>query len=192
MAFSKVNPSGWSTSDRITPSQINTIDENVVKALDGTNGGTYTPSSQIDISGEGISIDPMVYATCESLRMTGTHGVRKRVQSLGIFAIDAVRVDVTRDVYIIRLASACNGLILNVTDPMYVTPDHGEVITAVVLDTNEPGTSGMPIFSDSISGTALDYVALVNPNTSPTGPPQWASFVYDSTFGRWRCIAHNK
>jgi len=56
MAFSRVNPTGYTNDNStITAAQANQLDINQSRAIDGTAGGTYTPTGQIIISGtEGI------------------------------------------------------------------------------------------------------------------------------------------
>lgn len=59
MAFSRVKPEGFvDDSDTITASEMNTIDINQSRAIDGLGGGTYLPLSPITIQGEeGIIYD---------------------------------------------------------------------------------------------------------------------------------------
>jgi hypothetical protein len=51
MTFSRAKPAGWSTGERFTSTQANTIDLNQSRAVDGNAGGTYTPSAAINITG---------------------------------------------------------------------------------------------------------------------------------------------
>lgn len=52
MTFSRAKPAGWTDDiDTITATQINQIDTNQSRAVDGTAGGAYTPSPPINING---------------------------------------------------------------------------------------------------------------------------------------------
>jgi hypothetical protein len=54
MTFSRAKPSGWSDDiSTITATEINTIDLNQSRAIDGTGGGTYTPSGALTFGGAG-------------------------------------------------------------------------------------------------------------------------------------------
>lgn len=45
MAFSRVNPAGWALYEVLTSAQMNALDINVSRAVDGYAGGTYNPSA---------------------------------------------------------------------------------------------------------------------------------------------------
>jgi len=47
MTFSRGKPTGFVTGDRLTAAQINTIDLNQSRAIDGYEGGNYTPASSL-------------------------------------------------------------------------------------------------------------------------------------------------
>lgn len=49
--FSRVNPLGWALFEELTSTQMNLLDLNASRAIDGTFGGTYTPSNPINING---------------------------------------------------------------------------------------------------------------------------------------------
>ena len=49
--FSRVNPIGWALFEELTSAQMNQLDINASRAIDGTFGGTYTPSGPINING---------------------------------------------------------------------------------------------------------------------------------------------
>ena len=53
MAFKRVNDFGWSKGDKLTPAQINQIDVNQSRALDGVQGGTYSLNNKISLGGTG-------------------------------------------------------------------------------------------------------------------------------------------
>lgn len=43
----RVNPTGWNTPDVITPAQINALDIKASNAVDGVNGGSYSPANPL-------------------------------------------------------------------------------------------------------------------------------------------------
>lgn len=49
--FSRVNPLGWALFEELTSAQMNLLDLNASRAIDGTFGGTYNPSGPINIDG---------------------------------------------------------------------------------------------------------------------------------------------
>lgn len=50
MSFTRVNPSGWNPGDKLTSTQMNSLDTQQSQAIDGAGGGTYTPSATISIN----------------------------------------------------------------------------------------------------------------------------------------------
>jgi hypothetical protein len=71
LSFTRVNPGGWVSNDLITVAQINGIDVNQSRAVDGTGGGVYTPSADIDIDGT----EGLVVSADSGLTVTGTAGL---------------------------------------------------------------------------------------------------------------------
>lgn len=53
MTIARVNPGGWVQNDPLTQTQINTLDTNVTLCIDGTGGGTYNNTAEINLSGAG-------------------------------------------------------------------------------------------------------------------------------------------
>ena len=53
MSFTRAKPAGWSTGDQLTATQINALDLDHSRAVDGYAGGVYTPSSPIGLQGTG-------------------------------------------------------------------------------------------------------------------------------------------
>jgi hypothetical protein len=56
MTITRANPGGWVLDDLLTPLQANTIDSNTTLAIDGVNGDTKTPTSVINIGGQGLKL----------------------------------------------------------------------------------------------------------------------------------------
>lgn len=52
MSFTRVNSGGWTASvSQVTAAQLNALDVNMTRAIDGNAGGAYTPSAKIQIQG---------------------------------------------------------------------------------------------------------------------------------------------
>ncbi len=52
MSFTRAKPAGWTDDvDTVTAAELNQIDTNQSRAIDGNAGGTYTPSGAIAING---------------------------------------------------------------------------------------------------------------------------------------------
>jgi len=52
MTFARVKPAGWALNEVLTSSQMNNLDINVSKSLDGDGGGDYSPSSALKVHGK--------------------------------------------------------------------------------------------------------------------------------------------
>lgn len=50
MAFSRSNSLGWALYEVLTSAQMNALDIDHANAIDGADGGTYTPGSPLDIN----------------------------------------------------------------------------------------------------------------------------------------------
>ena len=50
MTFSRVKPGGWALYEVLTSAQMNALDVNTSRALDGYAGGTWSPSAEITIN----------------------------------------------------------------------------------------------------------------------------------------------
>lgn len=57
MTFSRVNVGGWALYETLTSAQMNALDLNVSRALDGYAGGDYSPSSDLKVHGKIIGED---------------------------------------------------------------------------------------------------------------------------------------
>lgn len=51
MTFTRVNPLGWALFELLTSAQMNELDTDVSNALDGADGGLYTPSDTLELDG---------------------------------------------------------------------------------------------------------------------------------------------
>ncbi len=50
MSFSRSNPLGWALYEVLTSAQMNALDIDHANAIDGADGGTYTPGSPLNIN----------------------------------------------------------------------------------------------------------------------------------------------
>ena len=72
MTFSRYNPSGYNPGDRLPAACVNQLDLNLMRAIDGYAGGSYTPSVAISIGGQGLSVSGNF--ACGNALITGTVG----------------------------------------------------------------------------------------------------------------------
>jgi hypothetical protein len=54
MSFTRVKPASWIDGEVLTATQMNALDTNQSRAVDGNAGGTYTPSAAIIVNGSGL------------------------------------------------------------------------------------------------------------------------------------------
>jgi hypothetical protein len=55
MTITRVNPFGWQYKEPVTHEQLNELDDNVARAVDGVEGGAYAPTGRVTINGEGFA-----------------------------------------------------------------------------------------------------------------------------------------
>lgn len=64
MAITRVKPAGWGVGEKLTSSQMNDVDANVLKALDKRSGETDTLSSVVTVDGQlALSAGGSIYLT---------------------------------------------------------------------------------------------------------------------------------
>lgn len=63
MSFNLVNSTGWTTGDLLTEEQINQLDSDHAKAVDGTGGGNYTLLGPLTFGGDTVTIQSLVAPT---------------------------------------------------------------------------------------------------------------------------------
>lgn len=56
MTLPLVNAATWAPRDRITAQQMNTMQTYITRAVDGVNGGDFSPGTTIGVSGAGITL----------------------------------------------------------------------------------------------------------------------------------------
>jgi hypothetical protein len=64
MTTGLTRPGGWAFGELLTSAQVEALDASQARGVDGTGGGTYTPSVKIIINGQGLQVN--------SLTVTGT------------------------------------------------------------------------------------------------------------------------
>lgn len=71
--FSRVNSLGWALYEELTSAQMNQLDLNVSRAIDGVFGGTYNLSNTLTLNGT-VAISNMVFTggTVTNLTVSGT------------------------------------------------------------------------------------------------------------------------
>lgn len=87
MSFSLANPTGWTTGDLLTETQINQLDAEHAAAIDGSGGGTYSLSAPLILNGSNVTIG-------QSLYVTGSAAFNGSVQ-LGDSGADAINIQGT-------------------------------------------------------------------------------------------------
>ena len=55
MTFVRANPPGWALFELLTSSQMNILDSQIPYAIDGLDGGAYSPTATIELDGSGIT-----------------------------------------------------------------------------------------------------------------------------------------
>lgn len=55
--FTRVKPLGWGTGEKLSSSNMNTLDTNVSKSINGDDGGTWAPTDKIIVQGNGVQIE---------------------------------------------------------------------------------------------------------------------------------------
>lgn len=56
MTLTKANVLGFGFNEKLTSDQVNHLQDELVKALDGAGGGTYAPTDPIIIGGDGLAV----------------------------------------------------------------------------------------------------------------------------------------
>jgi hypothetical protein len=137
--FSRANPTGWAPGDVLSAAQINKIDLDQSRAVDGTGGsaGTpYAPITSIDIAGSGIrttgtgdaawlqvpsrALDRLVETDAIFWNDAGTHGSWS-IQHVVLLGIDSALLVAPQSdtshansgTVAIRIRPPCNGATLN-------------------------------------------------------------------------------
>jgi hypothetical protein len=69
--FARVNPLGWAFLEILTSVQMNQIDVNLSRALDGLNGGAYTLAVMLELKGAGVKFSSVAEFNAASVNFVG-------------------------------------------------------------------------------------------------------------------------
>ncbi|HEY3495161.1 MAG TPA: hypothetical protein VGK73_10765 [Polyangiaceae bacterium] len=91
MAFTLTKPGGWAFGELLTSVQMEDIDAKTADAIDGVGGGTYSPSSAINVGGKGLNVTGPFTASsmsvsafqCTTFLATGAAVFSSNVQVVG-------------------------------------------------------------------------------------------------------------
>ena len=97
MTFSRVNPIGWADGERLTSDQMDQLDTNMTKAVDGAAGGTYALTAPLAFTGK-----PLSARTLEPVQIVST-------------ALSSVDVATYRNLYITWPSSTTTTLTFSLT-----------------------------------------------------------------------------
>lgn len=84
MSISDIKPGGWAAKERLTSGQANLARTELIKCVDGTGGGTYTPSAT-------ISIDDLTIGGTERLKYASRSVTRSPINYMAGWTSDATR-----------------------------------------------------------------------------------------------------
>ncbi len=108
MTFGRAKNQGWTNDvDTITGPELEILDVNQSRALDGTAGGVYSPSSELAVNGSGLSTDNLQDSTFNGdvivrgrLDLDGNGGrITKRVDTSTLGDADA-DITLSNDIWI--------------------------------------------------------------------------------------------
>lgn len=57
MTIPRVKPAGWGFGEQLTSAQCTELDEHIVRAVDGQDGGAFNPTAPITIGGSGVTLN---------------------------------------------------------------------------------------------------------------------------------------
>lgn len=157
MSFTRANPGGWVQGNVLTPAQINQIDINHSRAVDGNAGGTYAPATPIVVNGGGMEIDTLdvTVLTAQNVEEATFSGPLAMVGSLATTTLrfgtvttttGSASLDNTKDIYL-----HTGNLTANVTFDLSATNcSAGQIMRY----RRSSGGSGWVIFFTSVSSSA--------------------------------------
>jgi len=181
MTFSRAKPAGWTDDiDTITAAQVNQIDTNQSRALDGTAGGTYSPVPPLNING--------LTATTIGVFTRGPlaqHPMRFDTTTILDTALPQILDTQPVDIfYIDTWGSFANSLdlILGIGSSA-IGPIRGQVITIAVPIAN--GNTITFYVEGSYPGAPFATIQGVY-SFQAGGSPLYAKFIYDGS--TWRSL----
>lgn len=183
MTFSRAKPAGWTDDiDTITAAQINQIDTNQSRALDGTAGGTYSPVPPLNING--------LTATTIGVFTRGPLAQHPmRIDTATIIDTALTQVLDTQPVDIFYIDTWASGpfanslnLELGILSPA-IAPIRGQVVTIAV-----PAKSANQVDISPEGGAVIATITTL-PYTNQLNGPVYAKFIYDGS--TWRPLEYS-
>jgi len=94
--LSLIKPSGWAFGETLFSDQMEALDASQAKAIDGTGGGTYTPTTKITINGQGLQVNNLTVTGALTLNGNTTIG-NSSTDTLTVVATAGFSAPVTLD-----------------------------------------------------------------------------------------------
>ena len=69
--FTRVKPLGWAFLEILTSTQMNQLDTNVSRAIDGLNGGTYALAVMLELAGAGVKFSTVAEFNAAAVNFVG-------------------------------------------------------------------------------------------------------------------------
>ena len=176
---------GWSTGEPLTQAQINQLDENTSRAIDGTSGGTYSPAGVLDIQGSGIRGRVGACSVSGKLSLIGGDaGVVYRVDRTTLGDFGTVDIDVSHDMYLLAVPiNSALSVGLNISQPGKIAPTEGQMIRIrQAWVANNASTGAITLRQDTSAGSDICIMP------APTSELTWVDCVFIG--GAWRPTAH--
>jgi hypothetical protein len=193
MTFPIVNPLGWTDGvDAITAAQISQIDAHQSNAIDGTNGGSYAPSSALSIAASGIQVD-----RCINHNVRGNYelssaqaGIRCRVDRVSIdpSSFTFFVIDTSSDIYIPSgPILALSTVVLSTTLFSYEPAvDGATIIVRKHVNTPGPQTDNAPIEFRNEDGGLLGGLRALTTVVAPMANPYLSvEFAFSWDLQKW-------
>jgi hypothetical protein len=73
--FTRVKPLGWAFLEILTSTQMNQLDTNASRAIDGLNGGVYTLAVMLELAGAGVKFSTVAEFAAAAVAFTGAGSV---------------------------------------------------------------------------------------------------------------------
>lgn len=195
MSFTRAKPPGWVQGDKLTPTQINHIDVNQSRAIDGTGGGLYTPVAPVRIDGlypNGLHVEDLL---AQRARITegpldfngilspSDHGIGYRLRHLTL-PTGALEVGCDRDVYTVDSfgGPVPHYLDLSHTSPI---PERGEVIRVCL----NRGLGTWMYVRDGAGGPQITRLTSEPIGGDDQKTPAWCDCMWDNLASAWVIVA---
>ena len=146
MTLQRAKPAGWAPNERLTSAQLNALDVNQSQAIDGSAGGTYSPTAPIVIGGAGIN--PTLKATTWPNFAADVNGVRTFTRSHGLAVARLMNGSIIPPGFLVGQAQG------TVASCVLPTVD-GSTLTGVTLRFALTGHSSLPLVGPGVAVVRL-------------------------------------